>query len=117
MNQDTKIYLSLVVIVVLIIAGIFYWKNLNRENPEEIVMKCISSKAAMYSQIGCSHCIEQKQILGNYANLFNITECNEGDNRQKCADMGIALTPTWIINGNKYPGLKSIAELKNITGC
>jgi hypothetical protein len=118
-NKDIKIYLSLVAIIILIIVVILWIKN--NKNPDnninEEVIKCIASKSIMYSQNGCSHCISQKGILGNYVSLFNIIECNEGDNLKKCNDVGITGTPTWIINNQKYPGVKSIAELKSLTNC
>ena len=103
MNQDTKIYLSLGVIVILIIIGIYLVKNLkDSEELDEDTMKCLASNSIMYSQNGCSHCITQKNILGNYTGLFNIIECNEDDNLKKCSDAGITATPTWIINSQKY---------------
>lgn len=117
-NKDIKIYFSLTIIVILIITGILWIKNnKNPDNINEELMKCIASKSAMYSQNGCSHCISQKNILGNYTALFNIIECNEGDNLKKCNDAGITGTPAWIIDNKKYSGIKSLDELKQLTGC
>lgn len=118
-NKDIKIYLSLVAIIILIIAVILWIKNIRNpeNNIDEEVIKCIASKAVMYSQNGCSHCISQKNILGSYVSLFNIIECNENDNLKKCTEAGIIGTPSWIINNQKYEGVQSIAELKNLTGC
>jgi glutaredoxin len=105
----------LVVIVLVVIAGIYYFKNLNKETPEEQTMKCIAGKAIMYSQTACSHCITQKEILGNYTSLFNIIECDK--DFKKCSDAEITGTPTWIINGKKVSGSQTIKQLKELTGC
>ena len=113
MNKDLKIYLALVVIILLVIGGVYYWKNMNQITPEEQTMKCISSKAVLYSQTDCSHCKQQKQILGEYASLFKIIECDKEP--QKCTE--ITGTPTWKINGKNYEGIRSIKELADITGC
>ncbi len=118
MNESTKIYLSLIIIVVLIIAGIFLIKNLNNPNSniiDENTIKCISSKSTMYSQKACSHCIAQKEILGNYTKLFNIIECDE--KIQKCNEAEITATPTWIINDKKIQGIQTLENLKQLAGC
>ncbi len=118
MKEDIKIYLSLVVIVILIIIGILAIKNFI--NPDidginEETMKCIASKAVIYSQSGCGHCENQKAILGNYYGLF--TDINCLNERDKCAEAGITATPTWVIDNKRYEGTKSTQELKNLTGC
>ena len=112
MNKDTKIYLSLVVIVILVIIVILYMKT-NGETPEEKTMKCISSKAIMYSQTTCVHCKQQKEILGQYLSLFKIIECDKTP--ELC--LQITGTPTWEINGKLYGGVKSIKELADLVGC
>ena len=115
MNKDIKIYLILGVIIILVIAGIFYFKNLPKETPEEQTMKCIASKAVLYSKTDCSHCKQQKQILGEYINLFNIIECDK--ETDLCIKNGITGTPTWKISGKFYTGVKSIKELSDISDC
>ena len=115
MNKDTKIYLILIIIVILIIGVIYYIKNNNKITPEETTMKCISSKAILYSKTDCSHCKQQKQILGEYSNLFNIIECDKQP--ILCSKNSITGTPTWEINGKFYQGVKSIKELSDLTGC
>lgn len=118
MKKDTKVYLILVVIIILIIGGIFYWKSLNKEALDKETAICISGKAVMYSQTSCSHCIVQKKMLGNYLNIFNITECDENEEEnKKCSDAGIIGTPTWIIDGKKIEGIQTIAQLKELTRC
>ena len=118
MDKDTKIYIGLGVIVLVIIIGILLIKNQN--NPTDMsleTMKCIASRSIMYSQTGCSHCRDQKAILGNYTNLFNITECDIDNHAKLCVDAGISGTPTWVIANKRYEGVQSIDKLKNYTGC
>ncbi|MDD5193972.1 MAG: hypothetical protein PHF67_05325 [Candidatus Nanoarchaeia archaeon] len=115
MNRDTKIYIALAIIVIVIIAGIYYFKNNNSEPTTEEVMKCIAGKAVLYSQTGCSHCITQEQILGKYLDLF--TNINCAIDGKKCIEENITGTPTWIIDGEKFQGSKSIQELKELTKC
>lgn len=120
MNKDTKIYLTLGIIVILITIGIYYWKNSSSDNKpvSEEIMKCIAEKSVMYSQTSCSHCIQQKEILGNYTKLFNIIECDKSrEETKKCLDEGITGTPTWIINKEKAEGIQSIKQLRELTGC
>jgi len=117
MNKDLKIYLVQVVIIVIIIIGIFYIKSLfNTDTFDEKTAECIASKAVMYSQTSCTHCIAQKHILGNYTRLFTIIECDKDPN--VCSKVGITETPTWIIdNKTMVKGTQSIKQLENITGC
>lgn len=116
MNRDTKIYLSLVVIIILIVAGIFIYKNMNKDVLDKASAKCIASKSVMYSQTTCSHCITQKEILGDYLSMFNIIECDK--EIKKCQDAQITGTPTWIINNStKAEGMQTIKQLKELTGC
>ena len=92
MNKDLKIYIILTVIVLVMIGAILIIKKYNSETLNEASAKCIAEKTIMYSQKRCSHCTEQKKLLGNYTSIFNIIEC---DNQpQKCADAGIEGTPT-----------------------
>lgn len=115
MNKDTKIYLALVVIVLLAISGIFVYKSLSKENPEEKLMSCIASKAVLYGSKYCPHCQDQKKILGNYLTLFQSVDCL--DNPKQCDEAGVDRYPTWKINGKLYIGVKSINELKQLTSC
>lgn len=115
MNKDTKIYLALGIIVILIIAGIYYYKNKSLITPEEETMKCIAGKSVLYSQTDCSHCKQQKNILGGYLNLFTIIECDK--QTDLCIKEEISGTPSWKINGKIYIGVKSIKELADIAEC
>lgn len=117
MNNEIRTILILVIIIIAIIFGINYIKGFGKEkiDNESNLLKCISESAVMYSQKSCPHCIKQKEILGNYTNLFIIIDCLEEP--QKCANKKITGTPTWIVNNKKIEGVQSINQLKELTGC
>ena len=78
--------------------------------------KCISLKGAtMYGAEWCGHCKQQKELFGNSFKYVSYVECPQ--NQNLCDQMGIEGYPTWVINGQKYPGLHSIDDLKQLTGC
>ena len=114
-KKDTPIYIILVIIIILIILGIFWIKNPNKKPTDEEVMKCIAEKSIIYSSTTCGACRYQEQILGDYYSLFQEINCFK--EIQKCIDAHIEATPTWIINGEKYTGVKSIQKLKELTEC
>ena len=115
MKKNTKIYLFSALIIIAIIVLIYFIKNYNSEELTESQARCISEKSIVYSQTGCHHCIAQKKKLGNFTSFFNIIECDKEP--EKCSEVGIRYTPTWIINQKKYEGLQTIKQLKELTGC
>ncbi len=118
MKKDLKIYLGLLGIVVLVVLGINFLKSSNgdEENLSELA-KCIGEKATLYIQLGCSHCDAQEKLFGENYPYLKVIDCTVAEDRQKCIDAEISGTPTWIVNGEKYPGFKTLEELKEITEC
>jgi len=114
MKKDTKIYLSLVIIIAVVIIGIFAIKN-NDKAPEEKLAKCIGENSLLYFQTGCSACKIQEQIFEKNYQYLNKIDCKA--ETQKCIDAQITGTPTWIIKEQKYPGVQTIEKLKELTGC
>lgn len=76
---------------------------------------CIAEKSELYTQIGCLACERQKEIFEEDYEKISVINC--WDNKQRCLENNITATPTWIIDNKKYTGIKSIEELKEITGC
>lgn len=78
--------------------------------------KCMTEKGViMYGSDTCSHCIEQKKSFKGSFDLINYVECRK--NQEECEKAQIMSTPTWLINGEKYTGRKSLSELAELSGC
>jgi uncharacterized membrane protein len=79
--------------------------------------------AKEYGMFNCGHCYAQKQLFGAEAvEKLNYIECSSqavNSQAELCTKAGIEGTPTWEINGKKYPGtqpLEVLAELSGYTG-
>ena len=85
-----------------------------------ILAKYLTEKGAvLYGAYWCPHCQDQKKILGDGLKYINYVECDpQGDNAQpdKCTAAGIESYPTWIINGQKTTGAKSLSQLAQLSG-
>jgi glutaredoxin len=78
--------------------------------------QCLTDKGViMYGTEWCSFCSRQKNLFGNSFNYINFVDCDK--NKEKCLLEGITGYPTLKINGEYYPGLKSIEDLGRISGC
>lgn len=114
-KKEIKTYLFLIIIVGIIIATIYVIKARNSEAPSTETTKCIAQNSLIYVQFGCHACELQEEIFKDDYIYLNIIDCAK--DRQKCVDAKISVTPTWIINNEKYPGVASIDVLKDLTGC
>jgi len=112
MKKDLVISILIVVLVVILAVGIMSFKSRDISVDEDIT-KCIGEKATLYTQLGCHACETQENILGENKENINIVDCFY--EREKCGD--IRVTPSWKIDGKILEGVRSIDELKNLTGC
>jgi len=103
---------TLIIIILVIFLSIIIMTRSHPETSKETT-KCIGKNSALYTQLGCSACQIQEDMFGDNYQYLNIIDC--WFEREKCG--GIEYTPTWIIKGDKYVGVQSIEELKNLTGC
>lgn len=75
--------------------------------------------ARMFGAYWCPHCHDQKELFGQEAfSLITYVECaDDGANAQPalCREANIAGYPTWEINGQLYPGTRSLEELATIS--
>ena len=113
MKKRVKSKLITLGIIVLIIVGSILIINKKPPQINKEVAKCIGENSVLYVQQGCSHCIREEELFGENYKYLNVVDCFY--DREKCGE--ITGTPTWIINGKKYLGFKSIQELKDLTGC
>lgn len=73
----------------------------------------------MYGAYWCPHCADQKAMFGEAIDLVPYVECAEdGENAQPdlCRTKNIQAYPTWEIDGQLYPGVKSLEDLAQLSG-
>jgi|TARA_B100001971_G_C18128696_1_gene503579 hypothetical protein len=113
MRKDTKTYLILAIIIIVVILGIFFLKDDNKTDKK--TAECLGQNSELYVQLGCHACETQEKMFGENYNYLNIIDC--ADESEKCAQAQIRATPTWIINEQSYRGVQSLEKLKELTGC
>lgn len=73
------------------------------------------SGAIMYGSFRCPYCHNQKELFGREAAAeIPYIECHpDGENAQiqACMDAKIKVVPTWEINGKRYEGTLTLAQL------
>jgi glutaredoxin len=70
--------------------------------------------AIFYGAYWCPHCQDQKKLFGDAMQYVTYYECDpkgENSKAEACQAAGIESYPTWIINGQKYSGLQTFANL------
>ena len=75
--------------------------------------------ARMYGAYWCPYCSRQEDLFGNAFSEINYIECDpRGENAQPqlCRSASVQGYPTWEINGQFYPGMRSLQELANLSG-
>lgn len=75
--------------------------------------------AKMYGAYWCPHCAAQKEAFGGAADRLPYVECDpQGLSPQPelCAQMGIDVYPTWIIQGEYYFGAQLPGKLAVLSG-
>ncbi|MEA5424612.1 vitamin K epoxide reductase family protein [Synechococcus sp. CCY9202] len=90
--------------------------------PESIALAehLTATGAVMYSAYWCPHCHEQKELFGKEATTkLKVIECAaDGKNSQKelCDSKNLEGFPSWEIKGKLDSGVKSLEQLKLISG-
>lgn len=69
----------------------------------------------MYGTEWCSHCKNQKALFGSSFKNINYVDCDLSSD--KCQLAGVRGYPTWVIDGELYPGERSLSELASLSGC
>jgi len=92
----------------------------SRSSPraEQIGARLAEHDARMFGAFWCSHCINQKETLGKEAfGRLEYVECDaQAADTQKlrCNAEGIRGYPTWQVDGELFPGEKSLEELEEL---
>jgi len=78
--------------------------------------QCLAKKGAvMYGTEWCPHCQNQKRMFGSSFQYINYVDCDRY--KSKCRDAGVSGYPTWVINGENYPGGQPLHRLASLSGC
>ncbi len=113
MKKDKVILIGIIIIVIAIIITITVLKQ-TPESDEETI-QCIADNSKLIISKTCGHCANQKSILGEHLDKFELLSVDE--NPSLFEEYDLIGVPTWIINNKTYPGVKSIENLKELTGC
>ena len=115
MNNKLK-NLIITISIILIIATIAVFALIKKPvNTDQGIVKCIGSKAILYTQLGCHACKAQEELFGENYQYLNVVDC--WYENEKCNEAIIEYTPTWVINKEKVIGVQTIEKLKELTGC
>ena len=116
MNIQKRTNIIICLLILLIISSIYtinYFKQ--KINPEEDILKCISENSVLIVSKTCSHCANQKLILGDSIKDFEILDVTE--NPELWEEYNLLGVPAWIIGDEIYYGTKEIKTLKDLTEC
>ena len=84
----------------------------------EVARKLEAKNGRFFGAYWCSHCLNQKETLGKEAmQLVPYVECDaDGFNskRSMCQENGIKGYPTWQVDGQLFPGERSLDELEEL---
>jgi len=111
--KEIMFMVGLIVVVVLVITTIIYSKP--TVDLDEKTMQCIADNSKLIVSKTCGHCANQKNILGEYLDKFDLLYVDE--NPGLWEEYNLKGVPTWVISENTYPGVQSIDKLKELTGC
>ena len=73
------------------------------------------SGAIMHGTDWCPACAQQKELFGASFKKVNYVNCDFES--EVCLRARIQSYPTWIINGQSYPGVQPLETLASLTGC
>lgn len=118
-QRENMKFVLIIAIIMLIILFIFLIKFLTKSEEKFDIdidtIKCIGENTIFYSSKTCGHCYNQILMFGEYIDYMNGVDCTI--NSTLCVVNNITRVPTWVIYGEKYEGVYSFEELRNMTKC
>lgn len=117
MKKSYERLITIAVVAAVLIIAVLLIQNKPTLQASTETAKCIGQNSILYTQTGCSHCVDQEALFGDNLKYLNIIDCLKDGNMQKCIDAKIEGTPTWIIKNQSYVGVQSIDKLKELTNC
>ncbi len=121
--MNTKIFLSLIVVLIVIGVGgaIISSKNASAPGPLDATATCIkNSGAKFFGAFWCPHCKDQKVEFGNSVKLLPYIECSKPDGTQNelCKAENITGYPTWkFADGTSVTQVMTPEALAEKTQC
>lgn len=115
MKNDKKYFiLTTLLVIILVVLSIVFLGNSSGEY--DGFAKCLTANGAvMYGTDWCSHCQNEKSMFGSSFQYVNFVNCDYDS--QACTNAGVEGYPTWNINGNIYPGEKTLEQISSLSGC
>lgn len=109
-KKKKKFFVVSLVGVVIILIAVFAFSSFAKPGPYDQFAKCLTEKGAvMYGADWCKFTQGQKSMFGNSMKYVDYRDFSDGSN--------IKVTPTWIINGERYEKTQSFDKLATVTGC
>ncbi|MDY6786219.1 MAG: hypothetical protein SW833_27345 [Cyanobacteriota bacterium] len=91
----------------------------SEDSPKVSLAKHLSSIGAkMYSTASCEECQEQREKFGDAFTRATEVECrldNSDSPSDVCQKAGVKTFPTWEVNGQLYPGIRSLEDLADVS--
>lgn len=110
-----KLKLTIGLLLIVLIVAYFMRSNGEPDSDVEIFAKYLSEQGiSMAGTEWCSHCKAQKEMFGDAFKYVDYHDCDL--DQQWCLDHGVKAYPTWVFPDGNYPGVKSINELKSMSG-
>lgn len=110
--------ITISIILIILVASIMFLLFKKKSSISEELANCIGQNSLLYVQEGCHYCEQELEKFGDNKKFLKLVDCVSTEELAKyCFDQNITATPTWEINGEFYTGVKSIQELKELTGC
>lgn len=108
-KKKKPITLFIALIIVIGISYMIYSYNASPGKYDSFA-KCLAEKSVMYGAIEwCQYTKQQANMFGKSFKYINYKNFQQGPS--------IKITPTWIINDQRYEGVQSFEKLSTLTGC
>jgi hypothetical protein len=108
-----RIKLTIGLLIVVLIAAYFLRSGETVTN-DDFAKYLTSQGVSMAGTEWCPHCKAQKQLFGDSFKYVDYHDCDLDG--QWCVDHGIEGYPTWVFPDGNYPGVKTTAQLKEMSG-
>ena len=120
--KKTKNYFIIIALIaaIAIFSYTFYARSQGAGQYDDFAKCLTENDVKEYGAFWCPNCAEQKKMFDKSFKYVTYIECDaRGDNAQPelCGKKRITGYPTWEINNSFYPGVRSLEELSEISGC